>query len=123
MGAKMNTNRFEELRDECDSALAWSWLDTQDMSPLLDDVFDIVTKAIRQHFHLGILEAELVLRDARNEADGLLEKYDLDDLVDTNEAVRAIAKHLAEKEEDEAEMAEAAEDDKPPPKPNLTLVK
>jgi hypothetical protein len=45
---------------------------------------------------LRLIDTELLLRDARNEADDLLDKYDVDNLADVDEVIEAISKHLAE---------------------------
>ena len=101
----MSEDKFEEIRAECACALAWSGLcSSPDMSPLLDDVFELVTAAIRRRFGTGIVETEMILRDARNAAEVSFDEYGLDHLVDPDEAVEAIAKHLAELEEEGAEQ-------------------
>lgn len=89
---------FQKLRRDCYDALACSFVSDEDVSPILDDIFDIVSKALRRHFGIGFHDADLILADARNEAERLIGRYHLDDLVNLHEAVDAIAEYLAEDE-------------------------
>lgn len=94
----MSSKAYEDLRDECYDAMAFSYVDTPDAAWLVEGIFDIVTKVIQRRFGLGIVEAEMVLRDARNEAEELYDKCDLDGFVNLDQAVKAIAKYLTEDE-------------------------
>ncbi len=90
---------FRKLRRDCYDAVAvCGFVSEEDISPILDDIFDIVSKALRRHFGVSFQEADLILADARNEADRLIGGYHLDDLVNLHEAVDAIAEYLAEPE-------------------------
>jgi hypothetical protein len=91
----------KQLREECHDAVSCSYVETPDVAWLVDDIFDIVTTAIRRRFGLGIQETELILRDARNEAENLYGKSDLDSFVNLDQAIKAIAEYLTEDEESE----------------------
>ena len=85
-----------DLRRICYDAVAT--VPEENISLIVDNVFDIVTATIRNHFSIGINDAELVLRDARNEAERLISGDRFDDLVNLRDVVDAIAQHLAEEE-------------------------
>jgi hypothetical protein len=90
------TATFENLRNDCyDAVLLGLGLDG-DIRPILDEVFDLVVKAVRRRFGISTHDAELLLADARNELEHLIGKHDLDDLVNVHQAINAIAEHLAE---------------------------
>jgi hypothetical protein len=75
MGAEMSTDNDREVHREPMYADQGAFFDDDapNVSHLLDEVFDMITKIIRQRFGLGIAEAELILRDARNEAGNLFD--------------------------------------------------
>jgi hypothetical protein len=87
---------FQKLRRDCYDAMALSFVSEPDISPVLDNIFDIVGKALRLHFGIGFQDTALILADARNEAERLIGRYHLDDFVNLDEAVDAIAEYLAE---------------------------
>jgi hypothetical protein len=70
---------FQKLRRDCYDALACSFVSDEDISPILDDIFDIVSKALRRHFGIGFHDTDLILADARNEAERLIGRYQLDE--------------------------------------------
>lgn len=86
---------LQKLRRELSNALASSFISEEDISPVLDDTFEIVTKTVRRHFGISTQEAELMLADARNEAGRLIGRYHLNDLVNLDEAIDAVAEYLA----------------------------
>ncbi len=92
----MTQAAFEKMRGDCFDALVFGVVRQGDEIPIIDDVFEIVTHAIRRRFNIGILEAELILRDARNEAEQLIDEYRFQDLVDVKDAVDTIARYLTE---------------------------
>lgn len=97
----MTRAAYREIRDECHDAMICSYVETVDVGWLVDEIFDVVSKTIRSRFGLGLREADLVLRDVRNEAEDLLSKCDLDNFVNLDQAIEVIAKYLTEDEETE----------------------
>jgi hypothetical protein len=85
----------EELREACHDAI-WLCIAAPGIDFMIEEIFEIVTRVIMQRFGLRLIDTELLLRDARNEADDLLDKYDVDNLADVDEVIEAISKHLAE---------------------------
>jgi hypothetical protein len=99
MGAEMSSKAFRKIRRECYEAMSSSYVETLDTGSLVDDIFDIVTKTIREHFGIRFQTVDLILRDARIEADNLFDEKNLDDFVNIDETIETIAKYLAEEDE------------------------
>ena len=89
---------LQKLRRDCYDALSYGCVSEEDIRPILDDIFEIVSKVVRLKLGIGFQDADLILADVRNEAERLIGRYHLDDLVNLHGAVNAIAKYLAQEE-------------------------
>ncbi len=70
-------------------------LSEADAGWLLDPIFDIVINVIRRQCGMGFADVDLMLADARRQAEDIFGK-ELDGLVDLDAAIEAIADHLAD---------------------------
>ncbi|WP_314961499.1 hypothetical protein [Bradyrhizobium cosmicum] len=90
---------YDDFRNECYDAMFNSYVGRADVGSLIEDIFISVTKAIKRHFPETKLQTiDMILRDARNEAEDLLDDCDLENFVDLDDVIKTIAEYLTEED-------------------------
>ena len=85
----------QRLRDACDD------VEVFDVTASVSVFFDQAVQAIRRHFKVTTDQAELVLADARLEAERYIDNSGVP--VDLDEVVKVIAEHIVEGSEEDNE--------------------
>lgn len=86
----------DKLRRDCYDALVFvDRLSAADASALVDSIFEIVISVLRRQYGIGYNDAELMLANARRDAEDFLGGH-IDGLVNVHSTIEAITEYLAD---------------------------